>query len=233
MIAVVDYGASNVPSVLRGLRAVRADAMVTADPEAVRRAPRVVVPGVGNFAPAMRRLAAAGLADAVREVAQSGRPVLGICLGLQLFLESSDEAPGVPGLGLLAGRVRRFATDLPVPHVGWAKVTLTARGRAHAALREVREETGLSPLGLYNVSRVESFYLPQADAVALVPVFAAFVDPAAQPALSAEHDRAEWLPAAKAAPRFAWPRERRAMEDLVALLGSGGGDLLDDALRVC
>src|SRR5439155_911869 len=94
MIAVVDYGASNVPSVLRGLRAVRADAMVTADPETVRRAPRVVVPGVGNFAPAMRRLAAAGLADAVREVAQSGRPVLGICLGLQLFLESSDEAPG-------------------------------------------------------------------------------------------------------------------------------------------
>src|SRR2546425_1107065 len=117
MIAVVDYGASNVPSVLRGLRAVRADAMVTADPETVRRAPRVVVPGVGNFAPAMRRLAAAGLADALREVAQSGRPILGICLGL------------------LAGRVRRFATDLPVPHVGWAKVTLTGRGRAHAALR--------------------------------------------------------------------------------------------------
>src|SRR5881397_4078937 len=123
MIAVVDYGASNVPSVLRGLRAVQADAAVTADPETVRRAPRVVVPGVGNFA------------AAVREVARSGRPVLGICLGLQLFLESSDEAPGVPGLGLLAGRVRRFATDLPVPHVGWAKVTLTERGRAHAALR--------------------------------------------------------------------------------------------------
>src|SRR2546422_3097029 len=135
MIAVVDYGASNVPSVLRGLRAVRADAVVTADPETGPRAPRFVVPGVGNFAPAMRRLVAAGLADAVREVARSGRPVLGICLGLQLLLESSDEAPGVPGLGLLAGRVRRFATDLPVPHVGWAKVTLTERGRAHAALR--------------------------------------------------------------------------------------------------
>src|SRR3989440_363364 len=280
MIAVVDYGASNVPSVLRGLRAVHADATVTADPETVRRAPRVVVPGVGNFAPAMRRLAAAGLADALREVARSGRPILGICLGLQLFLQSSDEAPGVPGLGLLAGRVRRFATDLPVPHVGWAKVTLTERGRAHAALRrafpggdaffyhvhsyrpdgvepaadladaeygapfativgrdaalrEVHEEAGLSPVRLYNVSRVESFYLPDRDAVALVPVFAAFVDPAARPALSVEHDRAEWLPAAQAAARFAWPRERRAIEDLVALLGSGSGDLLDDALRVC
>src|SRR5256712_3279606 len=135
MIAVVDYGASNVPSVLRGLRAVRADAVVTADPETVRRAPRVVVPGVGNFAPAMRRLVAAGLADAVREGAPSGRPVLGICLGLQLLLESSDEAPGVPGLGPLAGRGRRLATDLPVPPVGWAKVAPAERGRAHAALR--------------------------------------------------------------------------------------------------
>src|SRR5438128_10217137 len=111
MIAVVDYGASNVPSVLRGLRAVRADAMVTADPETVRRAPRVVVPGVGNFAPAMRRLAAAGLADAVREVAQRGRPMTGICLGLQQFLEKRDEATGVAGRSPDSGRVRRFATD--------------------------------------------------------------------------------------------------------------------------
>src|SRR2546427_11423500 len=101
MIAVVDYGASNVPSVLRRLRAVRADAMVTADPETGRRAPRVVVPGVGNFAPAMRRLAAAGLAGAVGEVAASGPAVIGICLRPEVFLESSDGAPGVPGLGLV------------------------------------------------------------------------------------------------------------------------------------
>src|SRR2546430_14860891 len=100
MIAVVDYGASNVPSVLRGLRAVRADAMVTADPETVRRAPRVVVPGVGNFAPAMRRLAAAGLAGARRGGEPSGRPGLGICLGPPLFPESSGGGPGGPGLGL-------------------------------------------------------------------------------------------------------------------------------------
>src|SRR5436309_14443231 len=115
MIAVVDYGASNVPSVLRGLRAVQADAAVTADPETLRRAPRVVVPGVGNFAPAMRRLVAAGLADPVRHVARSGRPVLAICLRLQLFPAATDEAPGVPGRGLLPGRVRRFAAHLPVP----------------------------------------------------------------------------------------------------------------------
>src|SRR2546428_1005512 len=119
MIAVVDYGASNVPSVLRGLRAVQADAAVTADPETVRRAPRVVVPGVGNFAPAMRRLVAAGLADAVRGGAPCGRAVLGICLGLQLLLESSDEAPGVPGLGPLARLEPRLPADLPAPHPGW------------------------------------------------------------------------------------------------------------------
>src|SRR2546429_9761919 len=113
MIAVVDYGASNVPSVLRGLRAVQADAAVTADPETVRRAPRVVVPGVGNFAPAMRRLVAAGLADAVRGGARGGRAGLGLFLGLQLLLESSDEAPGGARLRLLARRGRRFPADLP------------------------------------------------------------------------------------------------------------------------
>src|SRR2546428_4137385 len=96
MIAVVDYGASNVPSVLRGLRAVRADAVVTADPETVRRAPRVVVPGVGNFAPAMRRLVAAGLAGPVRGGPRGRPPGLRICLRLPLLLRSSDAAPGVP-----------------------------------------------------------------------------------------------------------------------------------------
>src|SRR2546430_14471599 len=117
MIAVVDYGASNVPSVLRGLRAVQADAAVTADPETVRRAPRVVVPGVGNFAPAMRRLVAAGPADAVREGAPSGRPVLGICLGLPPFPQSSDEAPGGPRPRPPAGRGRRLPARPPGPPV--------------------------------------------------------------------------------------------------------------------
>lgn len=134
MIAVVDYGASNVRSVLRALRAVGADVVLTDDPDAVRTANRVVVPGVGNFAPARRRLAETGLGEAIGDVARAGRPLLGICLGLQLLLEESDEAPGVPGLGLLSGRVARFGTDLPVPHVGWARVRLTECGHAHPVL---------------------------------------------------------------------------------------------------
>ncbi len=134
MIAVVDYGASNVRSVLRALRAVGAEPILAPDPEVIRRADRVVVPGVGNFAPAARRLEQSGLAEAVREVARSGRPLLGICLGLQLFLEASEEAPGVPGLGLLPGRVVQFQTPLPVPHVGWAMVLLTEHGKLHSML---------------------------------------------------------------------------------------------------
>src|SRR2546428_2957507 len=135
MIALADYGASNTRSVLRALLAAGAEApTLTDDPATLRRAERVVLPGVGNFAAAKRRLDETGLGEAIADVAKSGRPVLGICLGLQLFLADSEEAPGVPGLGLLPGRVARFRTELPVPHVGWARVRLTAGGRAHGAL---------------------------------------------------------------------------------------------------
>ncbi|MGH7567715.1 MAG: NUDIX domain-containing protein [Gemmatimonadales bacterium] len=104
-----------------------------------------------------------------------------------------------------------------------------------ASLREVREETGLVPARLYNVSRVEAFYQHRTDEVALIPVFAAFVDgsPPPEARLSAEHDRAEWLLAATAARQFSWPRERRALEDMLSTLGDGDGGLLDDVLRVC
>jgi glutamine amidotransferase len=132
--AVVDYGASNRASVLRAFRAVSADAELSSDPDVVRRADRVVVPGVGHFAPAMRGLVESGLGEAVRESVRAGKPALGVCLGLQLFLEESEEAPGTRGLGLLPGRVIRFRTSLPVPHVGWARVELTPAGRAHPVL---------------------------------------------------------------------------------------------------
>ena len=102
-----------------------------------------------------------------------------------------------------------------------------------AALRELREETGYEPVRLYNASRVEAFYRHQVDQVALGPVFAAFVDPAAVPRVSAEHDRAEWLAPPAAAARLAWPRERRALDDILSILGGGDAGLLDDVLRVC
>jgi len=142
VIAVADYGASNVGSVLRALRAVGADAVLSADPEVVRHADRIVVPGVGHFAPAMRALAERGLADAITDSVGRGKPTLGLCLGLQLFLEQSEEAPGVRGLGLLPGGAVRFRTSLPVPHVGWAKVDLTPSGRAHPVLAEAFDPDG-------------------------------------------------------------------------------------------
>lgn len=104
---------------------------------------------------------------------------------------------------------------------------------AEAAARELQEETGLTPVRLYNVSRVESFYQHRIDEVALVPVFAAFVSSEAAVRLGSEHDQFEWLAPAAAASRFAWPRERRALEDIVAVFRSGHAGAIDDVLRVC
>ena len=102
-----------------------------------------------------------------------------------------------------------------------------------AARRELQEETGLRPERLYNLSRVENFYQHRLDEVALVPVFAAFVPPDAAVRTGAEHDRFEWLGPAEARSRFAWPRESRALDDVVALLGDGGAGAVEDVLRVC
>jgi dihydroneopterin triphosphate diphosphatase len=102
-----------------------------------------------------------------------------------------------------------------------------------AARRELAEETGLAPERLYNLSRVEAFYQHRLDEVALVPVFAAFVASDAAVRTGTEHDRFEWLGPAEARRRFAWPREAHALDDVIALLGSGGGGAVDDVLQVC
>ena len=101
-----------------------------------------------------------------------------------------------------------------------------------ASLREMREETGLAPQRLYNLSRTEAFYQHRTDEVALIPVFAAFVAVQAEPRISTEHDRAEWLTPAAAAQRFAWPRERRALDDILSIVGGGDAGLLEDVLEV-
>lgn len=105
-------------------------------------------------------------------------------------------------------------------------------GPVEAARREMMEETGLTPERLYNLSRVEAFYQHHHNEVALVPVFAAVVRAGAEPVLGLEHDAAEWLEPPAAKIRFAWPRERRAMEDVMLLLGGGGAGALEDVLRI-
>jgi dihydroneopterin triphosphate diphosphatase len=104
---------------------------------------------------------------------------------------------------------------------------------AEAAARELLEETGLAPERLYNLSRVETFYQHRLDEVALVPVFAAFVPREAAVTTGGEHDRFEWLPPVDARGRFAWPRESRALDDILTLLGSGDAGAVEDVLRVC
>lgn len=161
MIAVVDYGVNNLRSVVRAFEAGGYQATLTSDPDQVRTADRVLVPGVGNFGQGTRNLAATGLGEAVREVAGAGRPVMGICLGLQLLFAASEEAPEARGIGLLPGRVQRFATTLHVPHVGWARVDLTEAGRAHPVLGPL---FGGEPMFFYHVHSYHPTDLP-ADSV--------------------------------------------------------------------
>ncbi len=104
---------------------------------------------------------------------------------------------------------------------------------AAAARRELSEETGLMPARLYNLSRVESFYQHRIDEVALVPVFVALVEPGAEPRIGSEHDALEWLGADGARTRFSWPRERRAVDDVLITLAPGDAGPLEDVLRVC
>lgn len=124
MVAIVDYRAGNLTSVKLAFEAIGAEAEVTSDPAVVRTAERVVFPGVGAAASAMENLRTLGLTDAVREAALSGRPFFGICLGMQILFEHSEEDGGVDLLGVLPGKVRRFP-DVPgfkVPEIGWNNV---------------------------------------------------------------------------------------------------------------
>jgi glutamine amidotransferase len=119
-VAVIDYDAGNTLSVTRALAKAGAGVDLTHDPERVARAAAVVLPGVGAFGDCVKKLAERGMDDACREAYASGKPFLGVCVGLQVLFEGSEESPGAAGLGILPGRVVRFhAGDLKVPHMGW------------------------------------------------------------------------------------------------------------------
>jgi glutamine amidotransferase len=124
VIGILDYGMGNRRSVEKAFERVGGEPRLTADPDVLARADGLVVPGVGAFPEAMRRLRATGLDALVRECAASGTPVIGLCLGMQLLFERSDEHGGADGLGLLPGSVVRLdAKGLKLPHIGWNVVT--------------------------------------------------------------------------------------------------------------
>ncbi|MBM3223854.1 MAG: imidazole glycerol phosphate synthase subunit HisH [Candidatus Tectomicrobia bacterium] len=126
MLAIVDYGRGNLWSVQNGFTRVGAQVQISGDPEVIRRADAVVFPGVGAFRDCMQTLHSSGLDQALREVIESGKPVLAICVGMQALLSESEEFGLTPGLGIFEGQVRRFperhpasTTRLKVPHMGW------------------------------------------------------------------------------------------------------------------
>ena len=154
MIAIIDYDAGNLKSVEKALLYLGQDVLVTRDREKILSADKVILPGVGAFGDAMRKLKGYGLEEVIRETARQGKPFLGICLGLQLLFERSAEAPGVEGLGILKEEILRIPDreDLKVPHIGWNSLKLQNQGRLFAGLEE-------EPYVYF----VHSYYLKAAD----------------------------------------------------------------------
>jgi len=124
-LCIVDYGAGNLRSVQKAFEHVGVDAVVGGDAQAIAGAPALVLPGVGAFGAAMERLERTGLREALLARIREGVPFLGVCLGLQVLLEGSEEDPGVAGLGLVPGEVRALPETVKVPHIGWNQVDVS------------------------------------------------------------------------------------------------------------
>ena len=138
MTAIIDYDAGNLKSVEKALQALGEETVITRDREEILAADRVILPGVGAFGDAMEKLHQYGLVEIIRQVVQKGTPFLGICLGLQLLFEESEESQGVPGLGILKGKIRRIPNTpgLKIPHMGWNSLTLRPETRLFSGLGE-------------------------------------------------------------------------------------------------
>jgi imidazole glycerol-phosphate synthase subunit HisH len=136
-VAIIDYGVGNLRSVEKAFAATDCKAIVSSDEKDLRAAERLVLPGVGAFGACMKALKQRGFDRLVRERVKDGTPLLGVCVGMQLLFDESDEFGSTPGLGLIRGRVKRFNDELVVPHVGWNRVT--AR-QSHALFEDVAQE---------------------------------------------------------------------------------------------
>lgn len=155
-VVVLDYGAGNSRSVVKALEHQGVDAVLTSDPAVARAADRLILPGQGHFGQCVGRLEESGLADAIHEVVDDGRPFLGICVGMQLLYEGSEEAPGASGLALLPGEVRRIPTRLHLPHVGWNSVSFTARGMESPFLAGVASPEARYFYHVHSYARIET-----------------------------------------------------------------------------
>lgn len=154
MIAIIDYDAGNIKSVEKALISLGQEVCVTRDTDEILQADKVILPGVGAFGDAMEKLHRYGLVDVIRKVVEKKTPFLGICLGLQLLFERSDEASGVEGLGILKGEVLKIpaAEGLKIPHMGWNSLQLKHNGKL---FQNLGEET--------YVYFVHSYYLKAED----------------------------------------------------------------------
>ena len=142
-IAVVDYGAGNLPNAVRALRSVGAELVVTADPKVLHAAHAVVFPGVGATLDTMNSLTRLGLVDALREAVQAGKPVLGICVGMQVLCELSEEFGPHPCLGIVGGTVRTLPAGQKVPQIGWNQLRLSETSRNHPLFRGLDDQSDM------------------------------------------------------------------------------------------
>lgn len=154
MIAIIDYGAGNIQSVSKAFRKIGCDCLVTRDRETILNADSAVLPGVGSFGDTVDSLEQFGIRDAAVEFINSGKPFLGICLGLQLLFPGSEESPGAAGLGIFDGSITRIpkGEGLKIPHMGWNSLDIKKRGRLFRGIED-------DPYVYF----VHSYYLNAAD----------------------------------------------------------------------
>ena len=138
MIAIIDYDAGNIKSVEKALHYLGEETTVTRDPQTLLNADKVILPGVGSFGQAMENLHTYGLVPVIHEIVEKKTPFLGICLGLQLLFESSEETPGVEGLGILKGKIVKIppAPGIKIPHMGWNNIKVKEDSRLFKGLPE-------------------------------------------------------------------------------------------------
>ncbi len=140
MIAIVDYGVGNLFSLKSSLAAIGADAFVSKNPDEIARAEKIILPGVGAFPDAAKKLSEAGMTDMLRRAANEGKPLMGICLGMQLLFEKSYEYGECAGLGLIPGEIRpiseKIPKDLKIPHIGWNALNFTKPSRLFRYIKD-------------------------------------------------------------------------------------------------